>query len=111
MGMRPVDDRLDPAATGVHHHAHPIALLLAHRLEVDPRIGDRLPAGAHREVDEPGHPPRHLGVHHRTRVEVQDLGRDPDLVLRRVEALDRSACRSRRPAGSPSRSGSHCRWA
>ena len=45
-------------------------------------------AGAHRELDEAAHPAGHLGVHHGRRVEVEDLGRDPDLERRRVEAPD-----------------------
>ena len=84
----PVDDRLDPAAAGVDDDADPVALLLGHRREVDPRVGDRLLAGGHREVDEAGHPAGHLRVHRGRRVEVEDLGRDLDLEARRVEALD-----------------------
>ena len=84
----PVDDRLDPAAAGVDDDADAVALLLAHRREVDPAVGDRLLAGGHREVDEPGHPAGHLRVHRRGRVEVEDLGGDLDLEARRVEALD-----------------------
>ena len=38
-----VDDLLDAAAAGVDHDADPIALLLGHRREVDPRIARPLP--------------------------------------------------------------------
>ena len=85
----PVDDLLDPAAAGVDDDADPVALLLAHRREVDPAVGDRLLAGGHREVDEAGHPAGHLRVHGHRRVEVEDLGRDLDL-----------EARSRRSSGS-----------
>ena len=37
--------------------------VLVHRPEVDARVGDRLLAGGHREVDEPAHPARHLRIH------------------------------------------------
>ncbi len=87
--VRAVDDLLDPAPAGVHDHRDPVALLLAHRGEVDAGVCDRLLAGAHRQVDEAAHPTGHLGVHDAGRIEVEDLGRDADLVVRRVEAPDR----------------------
>ena len=40
-----VDDLLDAAAAGVDDDADPVALLLAHRREVDARVGDGLLAG------------------------------------------------------------------
>ena len=60
-----VDDLLDPAAAGVDDHADAVALVLVHRREVDPGVGDGLLAGGHREVDEAAHPAGHLGVHRR----------------------------------------------
>ena len=83
-----LDDLLDAAAAGVHHDPDPVALLLAHGLEVEPRVGHGLLAGSHRQVDEAAHPASHLRVHHRGRVEAQDLGGDADLVAGGVEARD-----------------------
>ena len=107
-----VDDLLDAAAAGVDDDRRPgRAASWAIAAKSMPGVGDGLLAGGHREVDEPAHPTGHLGVHVGRRVEVQDLGRDPDLVVRRVEASGSAACRSRRPGGSPSTSGSRCRSA
>jgi len=86
--VRPVDDLLDPATTGVDNDTDPVPLVLVHRRKVDPRIADRLGPGAHRELDEATHPSGHLCVHHGRRVEVEDLGRDPNLERGRIEALD-----------------------
>ena len=88
MDVGAVDDRLDPAATGVDDDADAIALVLGHRRKIDPRIGDCLLAGRHREVDEARHPAGHLRVHRRRRIETEDLGGDADLEPGRVEALD-----------------------
>ena len=91
--VRAVDDLLDPAAAGVDDDPDAVALLLAHRREVDARVADGFLAGPDREMDEPAHPAGHLRIHHGRRVEAEDLGRDPDLERRRVEALDQSASR------------------
>ena len=76
-----VDDLLDAAAAGVDDDADPIPLVLAHRREVDARVGDGLLAGGHREMDEPAHAPGHLGVHARS------SGRSP-----RTSAAMRTSC-------------------
>ena len=90
-----LDDRLDATAAGVHNNPHAVALLGRHRREVDPAVGHRLLAGAHGEVDEAAHPARHLGLHHRGRVEVEHLGRDAHLELAGVERPDEPRARHR----------------
>ena len=111
VGVGPVDDRLDPAAAGVDDDADAIALLLAHRPEVDPAVGDGLLAGGHREVDEPassGGPSwgpwpssgRSRGPRRRSAPR-----------SRRRRSSGSAGCRSRRRRGSPSTSGSRSRWA
>ena len=88
MDVGAVDDLLDPATAGIHDDADPIAFVLVHGREVDARIAHRLGTGTHRQLDEAAHPPGHLRVHDRGRIEVEHLGRDPDLERGGVEALD-----------------------
>ena len=70
---------------------HPIAPLKRAQSEKSrPACRDRLLGRGHREMDEPAHPPGHLAVHRDRRVEVLDLGRDPDVEAGWIEGGDRS---------------------
>ena len=87
----PVDDLLDPAAAGVDDDADPVALLLASspRSRCPQSATASLPAAIAKWM-------KRLirraifGSMNVARVEVEDLGRDPDLERRRVEALDQA---------------------
>ena len=82
-----VDDLLDAAAAGVDDDADAVALLGGHRREVDARTSAiaSLPAPIARWMKRLIRRAI-LGSMRPGRVEVEDLGRDPDLERGRVEA-------------------------
>ena len=85
----PLDDLLHAAATGVDDDRGAVPPLGGPVGEVEPGMIDGLGRGRHREMDEAAHPAGHLAIHRDGRIEVLDLGRDPDVEAGRVEASDR----------------------
>ena len=83
------DDLLHAAATGVDDDRRAVPSLDRPVGEVEPGVVDGFVRGRHREVDEAAHPAGHLAVHRDGRIEILDLGGDPDVEAGRVERRDR----------------------
>src|SRR5579875_152655 len=78
-------DGVEPGDGGVDHHPHPAAV---GRVDPELGVGDGLPGGRHRELREPGRTTQTLALEDGGRVEVRDLGGDPDGQVAGVEGAD-----------------------
>src|SRR3972149_5065247 len=85
------DELLHAAAPGGHPDPRAVPPLRAPVAEVEARVGHRLLARGHGEVDEAAHAARHLAVLGDRRVEVLDLGGDAHVEGAGVEGGDRAA--------------------
>src|SRR3972149_5059512 len=103
-GLPPPGAPLPPAAAAGFPAARRAAPpLRAPVAEVEARVGHRLLARGHGEVDEAAHAARHLAVHGDRRVEVLDLGGDAHVVGAGVEGGDRAAAAHARHEVAPER--------
>ena len=91
-------ERLEAADPGRHRGADPVSLLL----DLELRVGDRLPRRREDQVREAVHPPRRLAVDPVGRVEVLHLAREVDGIVGVVELRDLTGARL---AGEQARPG------